>query len=171
MNWEEYFDYDGENLVWKMRPLSHFSEVRIMNKCNTQYAGDVAGCIDEGGCWYVVLRINGLRHLAHRVIWEMVNGKIPEGMQIDHINHVRTDNRINNLRLVSIQCNQKNLSMNKRNKTGITGVTINKDGKYFSQIGFLGKTKSLGYYDNIFDAACARRSAEISLCYHDNHGR
>ena len=170
MNWHEYFYYKDGKLIWKIRPLSHFSEVRVMNKCNTQYAGKVAGCLDDKGCGYILLHIYEERFLAHRVIWEMINGSIPKGMQVDHINHIRNDNRIENLRLVSKQCNQKNLSMNKRNKTGISGVTINKHGKYFAQIGVRGKTTSLGYYDNIFDAACARKAAEINLLYHKNHG-
>lgn len=39
--------------------------------------------------------------LAHRLIWEFVHGPIPQGMQINHINGVKTDNRIENLELVT----------------------------------------------------------------------
>lgn len=42
---------------------------------------------------------------AHRIIWETFNGKIPEGMQIDHINNDRSDNRLINLRLCSAHQN------------------------------------------------------------------
>lgn len=101
----------------------------------------------------------------------MHNGDIPEGYEIDHINHIRDDNRIENLRLVRKKDNQKNLSKNKRNKTGLTGVTITKDGLYYAQIGVLGKTFCIGYFKTMFDAACARRSKENELKYHFNHGR
>lgn len=38
--------------------------------------------------------------LVHRLVYETFNGEIPEGMQIDHINNKRDDNRIENLRIV-----------------------------------------------------------------------
>ena len=38
----------------------------------------------------------------HRVIWEMHNGPIPEDMQVDHINGIRDDNRIENLQLLTL---------------------------------------------------------------------
>lgn len=170
MNWHDYFTYSNGALIWRTRPLSHFSCERIMKKCNTQYSGKIAGCKDlESG--YILLNINKRRFLAHRIIWEMHNGAILEGYEIDHINHIRDDNRIKNLRLVRKKDNQKNLSKNKRNRTGLTGVTITKDGSYYAQIGVLGKTFCIGYFKTIFDAACARRSKENELKYHCNHGR
>lgn len=44
----------------------------------------------------------------HRLIWETFNGSIPEGMEIDHINTNRSDNRLENLRLVSHRENCNN---------------------------------------------------------------
>ena len=54
--------------------------------------------------------INGKRHQMrlHRAIWLFVHGAIPDGMDLDHINGDRTDNRIANLRLVTPKENKAN---------------------------------------------------------------
>jgi len=39
--------------------------------------------------------------LVHRLVWETFNGEIPKGYEIDHINAVRDDNRLENLQLLS----------------------------------------------------------------------
>ena len=55
---------------------------------------------------YVVIRCNGVYlGSAHRLIWESVHGPIPDGLQINHINGVKTDNRICNLELVTCKQN------------------------------------------------------------------
>ncbi len=75
---------------------------------------------------YVRFKLNGKLKFAHRVIWEMFNGKIPEGKVIDHINGIKDDNRIENLRLTTQRQNVQyaydrlgNYQSNrKRNKLG-----------------------------------------------------
>lgn len=85
-------------------------------------AGRVAGCVGEHG--YVQIGINGYVYKAHRLAWLMVYGDFPNGEQpnIDHVNGVRDDNRIANLKVSSVPENNKNLSRNSRNKSGINGV-------------------------------------------------
>lgn len=46
--------------------------------------------------------------LQHIIVWETFNGKIPDGYQIDHINTIRTDNRLENLRIVTHKENCNN---------------------------------------------------------------
>lgn len=64
------------------------------------------------GHGYFQVRIAGKKQLVHRLIWEAFNGPIPKGMQIDHINRVRTDNQLENLRLVTQTQNNRNKSNN-----------------------------------------------------------
>ena len=65
--------------------------------------GKEIGSVDSNG--YVVASTLGY---IHRLIWETFNGKIHEGFQIDHINTVRSDNRLENLRLVTPKENCNN---------------------------------------------------------------
>lgn len=45
---------------------------------------------------------------VHRLVWKAFNGEIPEGLEIDHINRVKDDNRLSNLRAVTRSDNQRN---------------------------------------------------------------
>lgn len=108
MNWNDYFSTKEDGLHWK----------RI--KTNSQKTTKAGYVSNKDG--YIRVMLDGKGYLAHRIIWEMHNGQIPNGMQIDHINHIRNDNRIENLRLVSNQDNQKNTKRSGNNKSGVTGV-------------------------------------------------
>jgi hypothetical protein len=68
----------------------------------------------------------------------------PEGFEIDHINRNRTDNRVDNLRIVTSSENHRNISRYKNNQTGFAGVSyissrkayrarITHDGRSFSK--------------------------------------
>lgn len=62
--------------------------------------------------------------MAHRLIWEHVNGKIPDGLQINHINGVKWDNRIDNLEVVTPSENLKHAY-----DTGLTSAVGEKNGR------------------------------------------
>lgn len=132
-------------------------------------AGDKVGGIGTSG--YVEVGYNGKLLKAHRLIWEVCNGPIPDGMCIDHINGVRHDNRIENLRIVTHAENMKNMRLYNNSKTGILGVVKRNDGRYEAHIGNGKGIEYLGYYSCFFDACCARKSAEQKLGFHENHGR
>lgn len=111
--------------------------------------------------------INHVRYLAHRVVWTMVYGRAPD-MDIDHINHDPSDNRIKNIREVTRSENQRNMSMRKDNKSGVCGVRRNPTQKisYNARIG----DTYLGSFGCITAAAVARKVADKQLNYHENHG-
>lgn len=68
--------------------------------------GKLCGC-DSNSHGYISIGVYGKRHLAHRLAWLYVYGEFPKN-QIDHINRVKTDNRIENLRDVTSAENLKN---------------------------------------------------------------
>ncbi|WP_072060264.1 HNH endonuclease [Enterobacter sp. BIDMC92] len=69
---------------------------------------------------------NGCKDVPeHRAIWSFYNGVIPSGYVIDHINGVRDDNRIENLRLATVQQNASNKSSKSKTATGYRNITFN----------------------------------------------
>jgi hypothetical protein len=92
----------------------------------------------------------------HRIIMDD-----PEGQFIDHINRDPLDNRRDNLRIVTRQENNMNLSMKKTNKSGITGVCRDKKNKWRAQIKYKNKTIYLGIFEKLEDAGKARKDAEM----------
>lgn len=166
----ECFNYchDTGNLYWKVRPLHHFKEARTQKTFNTRFSGKEAGNAHSKG--YLEIRICDTKTLIHRVIGFMFLG-MSDDEQIDHINGIKTDNRLSNLRVVTNRINHKNMPMQKNNVSGITGVYYRESDKIFIAQIKLEKVTYLGCFKNIFDAACARKSAENRYGFHENHGR
>jgi len=131
--------------------------------------GDIAGAISENKEGYQTknIMINRKLYIAARLAWFYMTGKWPN--QIDHINHDSIDNRWENLRNVSNRTNTQNRKLDKRNKSGMTGVVFFQ-GKWLSTIGVNYKLITL-YRGYDFDKACeARRLANIEHGFHENHG-
>ncbi|WP_457097485.1 HNH endonuclease [Lysobacter sp. P5_B9] len=71
-------------------------------------AGVVYGVLGRaigGVCADGYVRLGGYRDktylYAHRLVWETVNGPIPDGLEIDHLNGDKADNRARNLEAVT----------------------------------------------------------------------
>lgn len=157
MNWSDIFYLKDNELFWAIKPSK-----KVM-------IGDKAGC--SHGCGYIQLRFDGRNYLAHRVIWEMHHGQIPEGMEIDHINHIIDDNRIENLRIVNRHENNKNKSLQSNNSSGFNGVRwCRKANKWRAEIKVNGKSKHLGFFHSFSDAVAERVKANEENCHHENHG-
>lgn len=110
---------------------------------------------------YISIGINQKQYLAHVLAWIYVYGNKPEG-DIDHINQVKFDNRIKNLRVVTRSENNQNRSKaNKRNNTGHKGVHQIYTGKYRVHLMLNRKNIHLGYFKTLEDAISARKAGEI----------
>lgn len=169
------YDPESGNLFWKERGIDCLPDwkypcdkkVEMFNKLHAGNQAFISGSLTGHKLGYIY----GIRFGAHRVAWAIHYGKWPDG-EIDHINGDTSDNRICNLRDVSHHENMMNKRTTKRNKSGINGVSWIKDRKkWYASIRYNGKTISLGKYDDKFEAARARKAAELKLGFHSNHGR
>ena len=144
-------------LVWKVP------------KGSRALAGAPAGALDARG--YMGVTINKRPYKNHRIIWLMVTGHWPP-VEIDHINGIRHDNRLVNLRAVNRTENTRNAAQRKDNSSGVTGVSWDKSRqKWFACIKVNRKTKPLGRFTDKNDAIKARQRAEKYYGFHANHGR
>lgn len=148
-----------------------FVYTKISGKCKVgSNAGHLCQATKKsGGISYIKVVIGGKRELAHRVAAAAMGFDI-SGMVVDHINGNTVDNRSDNLRVVTSAENNKNLAKNRRTKTGINGVYV-KNGRFYARITVNKENIHLGVFDNIFDAACVRKSALNDYDFHKNHGR
>jgi hypothetical protein len=137
---------------------------------NTKNAGREAFTADDGD-GYKTGAIFDKSFRAHRIVWAMHTGAWPTE-QIDHINGIRTDNRIENLRHVSHDENCRNIKKPAHNTSGVLGVSwMKKEKKWKAAIGVDRKNRSLGAFLDLQEAATARKSAEAKFGFHENHGR
>ncbi len=167
----ELLSYDAESGVftWKPRALSEFSCARLGSTWNTRYAGKEAGKTSSGG--YIQIWIDGKQQAAHRLAWLISYECWPAG-DIDHVNGVRRDNRIANLRDVTRSENLKNAAIPKTNTSGVMGVSwMSHIGRWQAYIQVDGCRSTLGYYTDFDEAVAVRKAAESRYGYHQNHGR
>ena len=121
-----------------------------------------AGTIAWNG--YRDVSINGKKHGCHRLAWIYIHGDFPIN-NIDHINGIKTDNRIENLRDVSQSENLKNARLRSDNKTGVTGVYINKSKKSWTMRISAKENRISEFHKDFFEAVCNRKSLENKLGY------
>lgn len=162
------YDPDTGDLTWKHRPEKYFPSWQSYRCWNGAWAGKKAlNAKDHKG--YKTGAVFYKLYPAHRIIWVMIYGRWPE--QIDHINGVKSDNRIVNLREVDNLRNHRNMGIQKNNKSGVTGVSWKtKDERWCAAITVRRKTISLGYFMDFDAAVAARKAAEIKYRFHPNHG-
>lgn len=124
--------------------------------------GTTAGSINS--CGYITLSVDGKVYQAHRVVWLHVYGEFPKG-GIDHINRVKTDNRIENLRCATTSENMRNRSIGKNNTSGHMGVSWNEGMERWVAFISDGRRITLGIFVDKEDAIAARKIAEKKYGY------
>jgi hypothetical protein len=143
-------EYNSETGEFKWKVTAANNSIKV---------GTVAGYSKVNG--YICIGIKKLEYYAHRLAWLYVYGVWPKE-QIDHINRIRIDNRINNLRSVSNQINVQNQGLRKGSVSGVKGVNwYKKNKKWQARINYNKKTLHVGYYENFDDARFAREIAEM----------
>jgi hypothetical protein len=131
---------------------------------------DLEVLVDEE-YWHELIRIswsiingyirNGKGELMHRIVMNAKDGEI-----VDHINNIKHDNRIYNLRIVSFGLNAHNKTKSKNASSKYFGVS--KDGKKWkSAITYNGEKKHIGIFEEEIDAAKAYNDKAIEF-YKDN---
>lgn len=162
------------NAVYLKQLLSYQPDTGAFTwRCNRRgrnaRIGAPAGLTRPDG--YIRIGIDGRLHYAHRLAWQFERGEIPDGMEIDHIDHDPSNNRISNLRLVTARDNRANQRLGSRNRSGVTGVYWAAHANaWAAQIQAKGVVYVLGYFKAISDAASARKAAEAEHGFHPNHG-
>ena len=146
---KEILHYDSETgeFTWKKPP-----------KNKSQLKNKIAGYINFDG--YRIIMINGFNYRSSRLACLHVDGFLPEHF-MDHKNRIRHDDRWSNLRHVTRSCNNRNLSIRKDNRSGITGICWNRrKNKWHARITYNLKVFHLGYFSYLINAAKARWNAE-----------
>lgn len=109
----------------------------------------------KDGAGYYRVGVRGKKYKAHRIAWLMTYGQWPKG-QIDHINGIRMDNRLCNLREASNAENQRNRAAQRNNTSGFKGVYWDKSrSKWLAKIDVGGERHHLGRYKTPEEAHAA----------------
>lgn len=147
LTFKELFEYKEGKLFWRI------------TKGTRAIKGNRAGKLRKDG--YRDVGVNGKYYLEHRVIYAILNNELPE--VIDHIDHNRTNNLIENLRHADYASNAWNSKLSKNNSSGIKGIRKTHNQKYEARLAVRGKTIQIGTFDNIEDAKKSIEEARNSV--------
>jgi hypothetical protein len=151
-------DYDPATgvFIWRDRP-------DIRPSANSGRRGTLAGTPRKNG--YIGICIDGRHRFAHRLAWLYVHGRWPTA-EIDHINEIRDDNRISNLREATHPQNNTRSKAHRNNGTsGVLGVypAGTSGSRWQAQVQHLGIVHYLGCFATIEEAKTARDAAARRL--------
>lgn len=126
-------------------------------------AGDIAGNPTHDG--YFQISHNHKCYRVHRIIYLLSHGKLDSSLIIDHINGNGLDNRTENLRAVSYQDNRRNLAKDKRNISGVTGVSNHANNTCRAAISHGGKRYTISFS---FSKYGKEKAMELAVAWYNN---
>lgn len=132
------FEYKDGHLYWK---------TTIGTRA---ISGNKAGKSRKDG--YIGVRLHGKEYLLHRVIFAVCNGYLPQ--VVDHQDHCRSNNKIENLRSADYSKNAHNSRISTKNSTGVKGVRF-KGNKFEARIAKNGITHQVGTFNTLVEAEIA----------------
>jgi hypothetical protein len=144
----------------RLKRLLHYNpETGIFTRIiKPRHIGDIAGF--DGGNGYIFIWVGNKKYLAHRLAWLYMEGYFPEeGIDVDHKDRDKSNNKWANLRMATRSCNNMNKSLQSNNTSGIKGVSIDS-GKWKASITLNKKRHYLGCFKEKHEAAMARYAAE-----------
>lgn len=133
MDYNHYFTYNplSGSLQWKIRDRGEFDGdyryAEHLRHCGKDIGNKMtAPCGRPCGITINTRKKGFPDTLAHRIIWQMHNGPIPQGMMVDHIDGNPFNNRLENLRLATAHDNMRNSRRHSINNHGVKGVSWDK---------------------------------------------
>lgn len=168
----QLLDYNPEtgDLIWRFRTPDMFEDSvgrtsdKKCNSFNARFGGKNAGYVTFEG--YINVLFDRKHYPAHRLIWLIVFGKLPED-EIDHRNGKRSDNSLRNLREADRSVNMQNKTIGRNNTSGHVGVYWHKPkNNWRAVIRKNSRRIYLGGFKNIEDAAAAYLAAKKKYHQH-----
>ena len=125
-------------------------------------------CVNNHG--YGKFGMNGKVVYAHRFSWQLVNGSIPSGLQLDHLCWVKRCVNPAHLRVLTPKQHGEHRRGPQRNSTsGIRGVYFDKShNKWVAAITHYGKNIYAGLFPTAEEAAEARIALERKYFTHSD---
>lgn len=169
---KKYFDYKNDELIYKARDAAYYKTRKsLIQKFNNSKVGQAV--IDDctlSNSLYFLIGFHGKTHLLSHLVWIWHFGQIPAGMCIDHIDGYTTNNKIENLRLVTYLENNRNRRISSRNTSKFSGVSYsNQNKKWRADISVSNKQVCLGFFDTWLEAVKKRIEAAEKLGYTPRH--
>lgn len=157
------YEPETGKLFWRERSQGFFKCLRSASVWNARYANKEAFTSLSGPDGYRSGTIENSPYRAHRIIWALYYWVEPE-CDIDHINGIKSDNRIYNLRLATHEQNMRNQKLSRINSSGYKGVTFHRRSKRWrAEIGYEMRQVYLGLFATKEEAYEAYQSASIRL--------
>ena len=145
--WKDIIDYENYQ-------ISNLGNVRSIDRVTADKNGilykrlgvELNPIYNRNGYIEVTLYKSNKPHRlrVHRLVYSMFNGELDNTLVIDHIDGNKHNNKNTNLRQIT---SRLNISRSKQSKSGYTGVTKCKSGKFRARYSKNGKYKTIGLYD------------------------